>query len=401
MVTAPLTLGIEEEYQIIDPETRKLSAYVQQMMNEGSTILGEQVKPEFMQSQIEVGSNICRNVKEARQELVRLRREIAKVADHHGRVIAAASTHPFSRWDEQLINEGARYKDIEDNMQYVGRRMLIFGMHVHVGFGTEPAAFELMIDIQNQLRYFLPHILALTTSSPFWHGRDTGLKSYRSIVFENLPRTGIPPVFDSWHDYQHFVGIFGKVGALGDERPGGKADYTKLWWDTRPQEDFGTLEVRVCDICTTIDEAICIAGLIQAIVAKLIRLRNQNQSWRIYRSELIAENKWRAVRWGLDGKLVDYGKEEAVPARFLAKELLGFVDDVLDDLDSRKEVEYLDTILEKGTSSDRQLDAYREALRDGATHEEAMAKVVDYLVAETVAGCGVELKTPPEYSFKQ
>ncbi|MGB1288174.1 MAG: carboxylate-amine ligase [Aggregatilineales bacterium] len=398
MTEAPLTLGIEEEYQIIDPETRKLSAYVQQMMNEGSTILGEQVKPEFMQSQIEVGSNICRNVQEARQELVRLRREIARVAANNGRVIAAASTHPFSRWDEQQINEGARYKNLETSMQDVGRRMLIFGMHVHVGFGTDTRAFESMIDIQNQLRYFLPHILVLTTSSPFWLGRDTGLKSYRSIVFENLPRTGIPPIFDSWHDYQHFVGIFGRVGALGKERPGGKADYTKLWWDTRPQEDFGTLEVRVCDVCTTIDEAICIAALIQALVAKLLKLRNQNQSWRIYRSELIAENKWRAVRGGLDGKLVDYGREEAIPARFLAKELLDFVDDVLDDLNSRKEAEYLNTMLEQGTSSDRQLAVFRDMMRDGATREEALAGVVDHLVRETVRDCGVELKPPPPYS---
>lgn len=382
---APLTLGIEEEYQIIDPETRRLSAVVQQMLEDGRMMLGDQLKPELMQSQIEVGSNICRDITEVRQEIVRLRRKVHEIASNHGRTIAAASTHPFSRWDEQAITEGERYKDLEDHMQEVGRRLLIFGMHVHIGFGTEPASMELMIDIQNQLRYFLPHLLTLTTSSPFWHGRNTGLRSYRSIIFENLPRTGIPPVFDSYHDYTSFVHILGQVGSLG-QRPSGKADYTKLWWDTRPQEDFGTLEVRVSDICTTVDEAVCVTALIQAIVAKLIKLRNQNQSWRIYRSELIAENKWRAVRYGLDGKLVDYGKVEAVPVRFLLRELVQFVDDVLDDLGSRRDVEHVYTIIEDGTSADRQLATYRKAKAGGATDEEALHAVVDHLVTETLRG---------------
>lgn len=386
MLTAPLTIGIEEEYQIVDPETRALSAYVQQLMEDDSKlVLGEQLKPEFMQSQIEVGSHICRNVQEARAEIIRLRREVNKIAQIHDRCIIAASTHPFSRWDEQKITEGERYKDLESHMQEVARRMLIFGMHVHVGFGTEHEQLELMIDIQNQLRYFLPHILILTTSSPFWHGRNTGLKSYRSIIFENLPRTGIPPTFKSFYDYKAFVETLGKAGTIG-KREDGKADYTKLWWDCRPQEDFGTLEIRVSDICTTVDEAICIAALLQAICAKLVKLRNQNQSWRIYRTELIAENKWRAVRWGLEGKLVDYGKGEAVPARFLARELLDFVDDVVDDLGSRNDVEYVMTILQSGTSSDRQLAAYRDAKTNGADDKEALQLVVDHLRKETMRG---------------
>jgi len=386
MLTAPLTIGIEEEYQIVDPETRALSAYVQQLMEDDSKlVLGEQLKPEFMQSQIEVGSHICRNVQEARAEIIRLRREVNKIAQHHDRCIIAASTHPFSRWDEQKITEGERYKDLESHMQEVARRMLIFGMHVHVGFGTEHEQLELMIDIQNQLRYFLPHILILTTSSPFWHGRQTGLKSYRSIIFENLPRTGIPPTFKSFYEYKAFVETLGKAGSIGKRRDG-KADYTKLWWDCRPQEDFGTLEIRVSDICTTVDEAICIAALIQAICAKLVKLRNQNQSWRIYRTELIAENKWRAVRWGLDGKLVDYGKAEAVPARFLVRELIEFVDDVVDDLGSRRDVEYIMTILQNGTSSDRQLESYRDAKASGADDKEALYHVVDNLRKETMRG---------------
>lgn len=387
MVSAPLTLGIEEEYQIIDPETGELSAVVQQLLgDEGTASLGEQLKPEFMQSQIEVGSNICRNVQEARMELVRLRREVNKIAEQYGRAIVAASTHPFSHWEEQVINEGERYKDLEDHMQAVGRQLLIFGMHVHVGFGTEPHQLELMIDIQNQLRYFLPHILSLTTSSPFWEGRNTGLKSYRSIIFENLPRTGIPPIIDSYNDFQNIIETFGRVGSLGKGRGDGKADYTKIWWDCRPQEGFGTLEVRICDVCTTVDEAIAIAALIQALCAKLIKLRNQNQSWRVYRTVLIAENKWRAVRYGLDGKLVDYGKQEAVPTRFLIKELLGILDDVVDELGSRKEIEHINTILEKGTSSDRQLEVYRKSKKEGATDKEALKAVVAHLQKETMQG---------------
>jgi carboxylate-amine ligase len=363
---------------------------VQQIMNaEGKVVLGNQLKQEFMQSQVEVGSHICRNVQEARQELIRLRREVYKLARQHDRCIVAASTHPSARWHEQKISEGERYKDLETSMQEVGRRLLIFGMHVHVGFGTDSHALELLIDIQNQLRYFLPHILTLSTSSPFWHGRNTGLKSYRSIVFENLPRTGIPPVFSSYSDFEQFLKTLGAVGTLG-RRESGKIDYTKLWWDARPQEEFGTLEIRVPDICTTVDEAVCVAAVIQALVAKLIKLRNQNQSWRIYRSEFISENKWRAVRYGLDGKLVDYGKQEAVPARFLARELVEFVDDVLDELGSRKEVEYVYEILDKGTSADRQLDVYRESINDGATRDEALKAVVDNLIEETMQNVQVQ-----------
>lgn len=381
MYTPPLTLGIEEEYQIIDPETRRLTSYVQQMLEEGAIILGDQVKPEFMQSQIEVGSHICRNVAEARKEIVRLRRSVHDLATEHGLQIAAASTHPFSRWDEQRINEGKRYKDLESDMQYVGRRLLIFGMHVHVGFGQTPEALEMLIDIQNQFRYFLPHILALSTSSPFWHGRDTGLKSYRSIIFENMPRTGITPTFDSFSEYEEMVRVFARVGSLGKDSPDG----TKIWWDARPQPRFGTMEVRVSDICTRVDEAVALTALIQAIVAKLVKLRQQNMSWRIYRSVLVSENKWRAVRYGIDGKLIDLGKTEEVPFRFLAEELLDFVDDVLDELGSRKEVEYIHTILENGTSADRQIKTYRRALKDGQTHEEALKRVVDQLVEETHA----------------
>lgn len=394
MPCAPLTLGIEEEYQIINPDTRELTSYVQEMMGLGRVVLGDQLKPEFMQSQIEVGSRICCDVKEARQELIRLRRTVMEVAEQHGRKIIAASTHPFSRWEDQEISEGARYDDLANEMKDAVRRLLIFGMHVHLGFGKTPEAFELMIDVLNQLRYFLPHILALSTSSPFWHGRDTGLKSYRSLVFENMPRSGIPPHFTSYAEYANYVAVMGKVGSLGRRADTIKhaedgstlADPTKIWWDARPHPNLGTLEVRICDMCTLVDDAVAIAALIQALVAKLIRLRNQNLSWRIYRGMFIEENKWRAVRYGLDGKLIDFGAQVEVPMRELALDLVALVDDVVDELNCRAEVEHIHTILERGTSADRQLAVYQGALADGATVAEALHAVVDHLIAETAAG---------------
>ena len=387
MHSAPLTIGIEEEYQLIDPTTGELAAVVQKLLHdEGLRQIGDQVKPEFLQSQIEIGSAICHNVQEARSELVRLRREVNSVAERHGYCIIAASTHPFSKWEEQEANPGERYDDLKEYMQEVARQMLIFGMHVHVGFGKTPEQLDLMIDVQNQLRYFLPHLLSLSTSSPFWHGHPTGLKSYRSIIFENLPRTGTAPVFSSFSEFEQLIGTFGQVGALGKGRGDGKADYTKIWWDCRPHEDFGTLEIRICDICTTVDEAVAIAALVQAIVAKLIKLRNQNLSWRIYPNEMIAENKWRAVRYGLDGQLVDYGKSEAVSMRALTYELLEIIDDVVDELGSRQELDTVRKILEEGTSSDRQLDVYHRCMSDGASDQEALKAVVDHLRAETMRG---------------
>ncbi len=387
MHSAPLTIGIEEEYQLIDPKTGELAAVVQQLLHDDSIRqIGDQVKPEFLQSQIEIGSAICRNVQEARAELARLRREVNRVAERHGYCILAASTHPFSKWEEQEANPGERYEDLKEYMQEVARQMLIFGMHVHVGFGTSRPQLDLLIDIQNQLRYFLPHLLSFSTSSPFWHGHPTGLKSYRSIIFENLPRTGTAPIFNAYSDYERLIETFGQTGTLGKGRGDGKADYTKIWWDSRPHEDFGTLEIRICDVCTTVDEAVAIAALVQALVAKLIALRNENMSWRIYSNELIAENKWRAVRWGLDGQLIDYGKQESVPMRSLALELLDLIDDVVDELGSREEVNYVRTILERGTSSDRQLAVYHEALAQGATQSEATKAVVEHLRAETMRG---------------
>ncbi|MBK6324992.1 MAG: carboxylate-amine ligase [Chloroflexi bacterium] len=379
--TPPLTLGVEEEYQIIDPVSRNLHSYITELMSQDqSRPTSLNIKPEFMQSQVEVGSHVCRNVKEVRTEVVRLRRAVSDMAAENGLAIAAASTHPFARWEEQSITEGVRYKELLDDMQGVARRLLIFGMHVHVGFGNTPESKDLMIEIMNQARYFIPHLLALSTSSPFWHGRSTGLKSYRSVVFEQLPRTGIPHSFTSWAEYKNYEQTLGKVGAFG------KSDTrAKIWWDIRPHPIFDTLEFRITDICTTVDECVCIAALFQAICAKLLKLRRQNMAWRHYRHMHITENKWRAVRYGINGELIDFGIEEAIPFHFLMEELLELLDDVVDDLGSRKDVEFVRTILKEGTSADRQLAVYRQHGGD-ENNVEALKAVVDNLILETKKG---------------
>ena len=367
MALPPLTIGIEEEYQIIDPDTGALTSYVQELLEQGRWVLQDQIKPELMQSQLEVGTHICRNIQEARTELIRLRRSVCELADANGLQVVAASTHPFSQWSHQDMSAGERYTKLTQDFGEVARRLLIFGMHVHIGIEDK----EALIDVMGQAQYFLPHILALTTSSPFWEGRDTGLKSYRSVVFESLPRTGLPPAFDSWAEYERFVDVLIKTNCIDEP--------TKIWWDVRPHPTFPTLEFRIADICTTVDEAICVTALLQAIVAKLILLRRENVSWRRYPRHLITENKWRAVRYGIDGKMIDFGKRQEVPMRLLATELLEIVDDVLDELGIREEAEYVHTILERGTSADRQLRVFRET--------GDLRSVIEHLVEETRQGC--------------
>ena len=399
--TPPLTLGIEEEYQIIDPESRDLYAYISELLSQDQQAAESvYLKPEFMQSQVEVGSRVCKNIKEVRSEVVRLRRAVCEMADRNGVAIAAASTHPFAKWQEQSITDGERYRELLDDMQGVARRLLIFGMHVHVGFGSDPDARNLMIEIMNQARYFIPHLLALSTSSPFWHGRNSGLKSYRSVVFEAMPRTGIPHSFVSYDEYRNYELLLNRIGAFGkkakyvkESEPAGQGDKTapkpldqgKIWWDIRPHALYDTLELRITDICTTIDEAVCIAALFQAICAKLVKLRRQNMSWRNYRYLHIIENKWRAVRYGIDANMVDFGREEEMPFPVLMEELLDILDDVVDDLGSHEEVEYMKTILQKGTSADRQIAVYN-AHGGEDNSEEALKAVVDHLIAETKLG---------------
>ncbi len=362
-----LTLGIEEEYQIVDPETRELSSYITQLLDADGHITVDGIKPELHQSVVEVGSGVCETPAQIHDEIIRLRTSVVELAAKDGLKVVAAGTHPFSSWMDQEITPLERYLGVEQDLQDLARKNLIFGMHVHVGIEDR----EFLIDAMKVSRYFLPHILALSTSSPFWMGRTTGLKSYRSVQWRNFPRTGIPPTFGTYAEYETIVQSLVNANAIDDA--------SKIWWDLRPHHLYPTLEFRFCDICTRVDDAVCIAAIIQAIVAKLWKLRRDNMTFRIYPLSLIEENKWRAVRYGVAGNLLDLGKESERSAKELIEELIGwFLDDVLDDLGSRKQVEYAFTILEGGTSADRQL----------ATFEKTgdLQAVVDQLATETVEG---------------
>ena len=363
-----LTIGIEEEFQIVDGQGQ-LKSHIETLLAAAGGRFGDQLKREMMQSVVEAGTKICADVSEARDEIATLRGSIAALLRPAGLRIASAGTHPFSHWQDQDVTEAERYKILEEELQDVIRELLIFGLHVHVGI-PDP---ELRIEVMNEARYFLPHLLAISTSSPFWLTRITGLKSYRQIIWQRFPRTGIPPEFSSYDEYENFVELLVKTKCIDDGR--------KIWWDLRPHATFPTIEFRVCDAATRVDETLCIAALIQAICAKLLVLRARNQGFRRYAPSLIQENKWRAVRGGMDAKLIDFGKQTEVPMRELAVELLEFVDDVVDALGSRREVEYLQTIIREGTSADRQLRAFAAS---GHLHA-----VVDHIAEETIAGVPV------------
>ena len=358
-----LTIGIEEEYQLIDPKTRELTSYISEILEQGSLVFKDEVKPELLQSQIEIGSQVCNDIDELKSDLARLRRLVSDYAAKQNLSIIAAGTHPFSHWKDQVVTDKDRYHGFMDSTQYVGKRMLIFGMHVHIGIKD----LDLRIDIMNQMRYFMPHILALSTSSPFWQGNDTGFKSSRSIIFEDLPRTGIPEVFDSYQDYKNYTKTLIKCNSISDP--------TKIWWDIRPHPIYPTLEFRICDCCTRLSDAIGIAALIQGLVAKLITLRNSNQTWRNYRGSLIHENKWRATQSGINANLLDLGRNREVPYKKLMYEMLEFVDDVIGDLGSKDHLSAITNIIENGSSADRQLKIFNE------TND--LKLVVDHLIKET------------------
>jgi carboxylate-amine ligase len=360
------TIGVEEEFQIVDPATGELRSHVSELMAATSAGLGDQVKPELHQSIVEIGTGICNDVDELRVDIKRTRGELVRAAERVGMQVAAAGTHPFSNWIDQVISPGERYKNIVEELQQLARSLLIFGMHVHVAVPDRTT----MIDLMNMARYFLPHLLALSTSSPFWMGRDTGLKSFRTTVFRRFPRTGIPDHFNSWSEYENYINLLVKLHCIDNAK--------KIWWDVRPHPQFGTLEFRICDVVTRVDEAIAIAALIQAIVVKLHRLYTRNMGYRMYPRALIEENKWRAARWGLDGKLIDFGKQTEVPMRDLAIEMLVFTDDVVDDLGSRDALDTIHTILREGTSAERQLRVFRET--------GDLKAVVRNIVAETREG---------------
>jgi glutamate---cysteine ligase / carboxylate-amine ligase len=362
-----LTIGIEEEYQTIDPETRDLRSHIDsEIIAKGKMLLKEAVKAEMHQSVVEVGTGICRDIKEAARELKDLRLQIVELAKQNGLRLASAATHPFADWRNQDIYPDERYAIIVQDLKMVARANLIFGLHVHIGVEDRQDQIHLM----NAARYFLPHILALSTNSPFWLGMDTGLKSYRCKVFDKFPRTNIPDYFPSWGEYESFVNLLVKTNCIDNAK--------KIWWDIRPHPNFPTLEFRICDVPMRADETLAITALIQATVAKLYKLHSANQGFRLYRRALIMENKWRAARYGIDGKIIDFGKQQEVPVRDLIYEYLHFIDDVVDELGSRQEINYIHRILEQGTGADRQLRIYQET--------GDLKKVVDYILYETEAG---------------
>ncbi|MEO8720878.1 MAG: carboxylate-amine ligase [Ginsengibacter sp.] len=353
------TIGIEEEYMVLDPETRELKSHEQKIVQEGEKIIKDKVKAEMHQAVVEVGTDICQNIDEAFMDVANLRKTISKIAGDLGLWIGASGTHPFSHWERQLITDHARYSDIVKELQEAARSNLIFGLHVHVGMENR----EMAIHIANSARYFLPHIFALSTNSPFWEGRQTGYKSYRTKIFDKFPRTGIPDLFDSIESYDNYIKILVKTNCIDNAK--------KIWWDIRVHPFFNTVEFRICDVPLTVQETITIAALFQGICAKLYKLRMQNLNFIIYPRMLINENKWRASRYGIEGSMIDFGKETEVNTRVLIYELLDFIDDVSGPLGIKNTIGYVHKILEEGTGADRQLKVFEET--------QSLPAVVDYI----------------------
>lgn len=342
------TLGVEEEYMVMDPVTLELKSHEQKIVEEAHHLLKDKVKAEMHQAVVEVGSQICKNIVEAREDVGLLRRTISAIAKNLGFTIGASGTHPFSRWEVQLITDHPRYFEIVNEMQDAARSNLIFGLHVHVGMENR----DMALHIANSSRYFLPHVFALSTNSPFWEERNTGFKSYRTKVFDKFPRTGIPDYFETIEEYDRYIKLLVKTNCIDNAK--------KVWWDLRVHPFFNTVEFRICDVMMTLNETIAITALFQAICAKLYKLRTQNLNFIIYKRQLVNENKWRASRYGLDGNMIDFGKECEVNTRALIYELLDFIDDVVDDLGSRQEINYIEKILQNGTGADRQLEVFEK-----------------------------------------
>ena len=362
------SIGIEEEYLLVDLDTRDLvSEPPRALIDEFETSLGGRFSREFLRTQLEVGTAVCNSIQNARAELAHLRGTVAEIARGHGLAPIAASTHPFARWRAQKHTDKLRYRVLHQDMQVVAQRLLICGMHVHVGIEED----DLRIDILNQVSYFLPHLLALSTSSPFWEGTETGLKSYRLCVFDELPRTGLPERFESYGEFRRTVDLM--ISA-------------KLWWDVRPSARFPTVEMRITDVCTRLDDAVCCAALYRCICRMLYRLRRDNQRWRVYAPILVNENRWRAQRYGVDKGMVDFGQGEIVPFSDLTEELFVLLDEDMEHFGCVAEVKHAKEIIKRGTSSHQQVETYRKAQECGSTHEEALREVVDWLIGATVDG---------------
>jgi glutamate---cysteine ligase / carboxylate-amine ligase len=371
----PFTIGIEEEYLFVDLETRNLAVDPPKtMMADCESLLTGQVSPEFLRAQIEVETRVCTSVGEARDDLAHLRSTVAGVANNHGLGLIAAATHPFAKWNEQQHTDKERYNELAQDMQALARRLLICGLHVHVGIEDD----DLRIDLMNQVRYFLPHLLALSTSSPFWGGEDSGLLSYRLSVFDAMPRSGLPDVFDSASEYDRLVAQMVNANLIEDA--------TKFWWDVRPSARYPTLEMRITDVCTRLDDSVAIAALYVCILSMLHRLRKGNQRWRVYPRTMINENRWLAQRYGVTGEMVDFGIGHPVPFSDLLEEVLELVREDAERMDCVAEIEHAREIVRRGTSAQRQQEVYQQAVAAGAEPAEALKGVVDMLIKETTIG---------------
>jgi glutamate---cysteine ligase / carboxylate-amine ligase len=369
------TLGIEEEFQIIDPQTRELRSHIQQILEGGRMTLKERIKPEMHQSVVELGTEVCQDATAARQQVIALRRHLAMVAAGAGLTIASAGTHPFSHWRDQLITTDERYAAIVKDLQQIARANLIFGLHVHVGIPDR----EVAIKVMNQARYFLPHVYALSANSPFWLGENTGFSSYRLQIFQRFPRTGIPDAFESLSEYEDYLKLLVATGCIDNAK--------KIWWDIRLHPFFDTLEFRICDAQSRVNDTIALAALMQAVVAKLHKLLRQNITFRIYPRRLLEENRWRAARYGIGGKLIDFGRGCELETRSLINEILEFVAPEVEELGSHRELAHVERILREGTGSDRQLMVWARTQDTGA--------VVDQIVAETYQGLDLNESTAP------
>jgi carboxylate-amine ligase len=369
------TIGIEEEYKLVDLATKDLiSEAPETLLPECKVRLGSQVSPEFLQCQIEVGTKVCESLDEARSELAYLRRTVAEVAGVYGLSIIAASTHPFGRPSQVEHTPKERYDQLADDLQEVVRQLVISGMHIHVGVEDD----DLRTDLMGQVSYILPHILALSTSSPFWRGRDTGLKSYRIAIWNGMPRTGIPEYFDSYGEYQRHIEVLVNAGVIEDA--------TKIWWDIRPSHRFPTLEMRVSDVCTLLEDAVAVAAFYRCWLRMLYRLRRDNQRWRRYSNFLINENRWRAHRYGIDEGLLDFGEGKIVPFKDLIDEAVELIHKDAVHFNCVDEINHLYSIVENGTSAHRQVDRYTRTLSSGQNHDQALSAVVDQLIEETLIG---------------
>lgn len=376
MIDRPaFTVGIEEEYLVVDRESRDLlNDPPPAMWDSLHEVLGTRVTPEFLKAQIEVGTGVCTKVSTAREDLASLRRDLSSVVAEYGAAIIASSTHPFANWSEQMTTEQPRYQRLAADHQQVARQLVICGMHVHVGIEDD----HLRIDLMNQVRYMLPHLLALSTSSPFWAGTDTGLLAYRLIIFRNLPRTGPPEEFESWAEYQRTVQTLVDVGIIEDA--------TKIWWDIRPSARYPTLEMRVSDVCTRLDDAMSVAALYLCLLGYMFRLRRRNQRWRVYSPFLVSENMWRAQRYGVQGSLIDFGRGELIPFADLVEEAIEMTAQDASEFDVVEEMHHIRAIVAEGTSAHRQLAVYRARLEAGAEEHEALQAVVDHLIEDTMYG---------------